>query len=89
MPSSIGDWYGPNSLRPRFHKRAPARLHAFADFVVFGRGFQVRRLLGFDELALEQRDFLGIVELDDVGRPVHAVRDQRTDDEHVRDTTRS
>ena len=37
------------------------------DLVVFRRGLDVRRLLGLDEFALEQRDLLGIVELDDVG----------------------
>src|SRR5258708_39719866 len=48
-------------------QRAPAAVHALGDLVVLDRGFPVGGLLGFDELALEQDDVLGIVELDDVG----------------------
>ena len=70
MPSSIGDWYGPISLRPGRVERAAAGVHPLGDLVVLLRGLDVRRLLGLDELALEQRDLLGIVELDDVERAV-------------------
>ena len=53
------------------------------DLVVLVSGFEVRSLLGFDELALEEGDLLRIIELDDVGCPVDRARDQRTDNEHV------
>src|SRR5207245_2337321 len=52
--------------------------------VVLDRGLDVRSLLRLDELALEKRDFLGVVELDDVGGTRRRARDQRRDDEHVR-----
>ena len=89
MPSSIGDWYGPSSLRPCAVKREAAGVHPLGDLVVLDRGFHVRRLLGLDELALEQRDVLGVVELDDVGRPVDAAGDQRADRPARAGTTRA
>ena len=70
MPSSIGDWYGPIFAAARPVQRAAAGVHALGDLVVLLRRLEVRRLLGLDELALEQRDLLGVVELDDVERPV-------------------
>ena len=70
MPSSIGDWYGPISLRPcAYSARRPASMRSAISSSSL-RGLRVGRLLGLDELALEQRDLLGIVELDDVDRLV-------------------
>src|SRR5438105_4100081 len=65
-------------------QRAPAAVHALAQDVVLDRGLRVRRLLRLDELALEQRDLLGIVELHHVGRAPRRTRDQVRDDQHVR-----
>ncbi len=48
------------------HQRAPSGVHAFGDLVVFAGGFHVRGAFRFDELALEERNFLGVVELDDI-----------------------
>src|ERR1700679_488828 len=50
------------------HQRAPARIHALGDFVVFARGLEIRGPLSLDEFALEQRDFLRIIKLDDIRR---------------------
>jgi hypothetical protein len=49
----------PRSIRPT------AGVHALGDLVVLDR-FHVGGAFGFDELALEQRDFFRIVELDDI-----------------------
>ena len=48
-------------------ERAAAAVEALADLVVLDRGLDVRRLLRLDELALEEDDLLGVVELDHVG----------------------
>src|SRR5687767_4479577 len=48
-------------------ERAPAAVQAQADLVVLDRGLDVSGLLRLDELALEEHDLLGIVELDHVG----------------------
>jgi hypothetical protein len=63
----MGDWYGPTSLRPRANNVAPG-VHPLGDLVVFARRLAIGRLLGRDELRLEQRDVLRIVILDDVQR---------------------
>src|SRR4249920_2326852 len=44
-------------------QRAAAGVHAQGDLVVLGAGFPVRGLFGFDELALERLNILGVVEL--------------------------
>ena len=84
MPSSIGDWYGPDLVVAALEQRAAAGVHAQRDLVVLGAGFPVRGLLGLDELALERGDVLGVVELDDVERLLRPLREQRGDDQHVR-----
>ena len=71
MPSSIGDWYGPVLLAAVLEQRRGPR-HAHADLLVLARGLVVRLLLGLDELALEEGDLLGIVELDHVARASRA-----------------
>ena len=54
------------------------------DLVVLDCRFHIRGLLGGNELGLEQRNVLGVVELDDVERLVDVLRDQRGHDQHVR-----
>ena len=52
-----------NLVGATLHQSQTARVHAFANFVVFDRGFHVGCTLRFDKLALEECDLLGIVEL--------------------------
>ena len=59
---------GPDFAAALRDQRAAAGVHPLGDLVVLLRGLAIRRLFGFDELALEQRDLFGIVELDDVER---------------------
>ena len=66
------------------YQRAATRIHPLGDLVVFLRGLVIRRLFGFDEFALEERNVLGVVELDHVERAIDRLRNQRADDEHVR-----
>ena len=66
MPSSIGDWYGPDLVASLRMQEPAAFVHALGDLVVLDGRLHVGGLLGLDELALEQRDLLGVVELDDV-----------------------
>ncbi|KGX49629.1 hypothetical protein Y025_5569 [Burkholderia pseudomallei TSV32] len=66
------------------HQRAAAGVHAPCDLVVLDRGLHIGGALRLDELALEQRDFLGVVELDDVRRLLRAARNQPRHHEHVR-----
>src|SRR6185369_15643220 len=56
-------------------ERVAAGVHPLGNLVVFARSLQVRGLLGVYELAFEERDVLGIVELDDVGGAVYRARD--------------
>ena len=75
---------GPDLVLAGPVQRAPALVHALGDFVVLRGSFHIRGLFGLDELALEQCDVLGIVELDDIGRAVDGAREQRAYDQHVR-----
>src|SRR5687768_5375877 len=63
---------------------APPAVQAQADLVVLDRGLDVCGLLRVDELALEERDLLGVVKLDHVGGASGRAWDQVRDDEHVR-----
>src|SRR5688572_29150133 len=71
-------------IQPLLVERAPAAVQALADLVVLERGLDVGRLLRVDELALEQHDFLGVVELDDVGGAGRRARDEVRHHQHVR-----
>src|SRR5688572_1771272 len=72
-------------LLPAVGDERPAALgHAHADLLVLERGLVVGPLLGLDELGLEERDLLGVVELDHVAARLRARRIERRDDEHVR-----
>src|SRR5688572_24013141 len=57
-------------------ERAPAAVQALADLVVLDRGLYVSGLLRVDEVALEEHDLLGIVELHHVGGARRRARDQ-------------
>ena len=61
-----------------------AAMEPGADLGVLGGGLHVRRLVRLDQSALEERDLLRIVELEDVGGVLRRARDQRADDERVR-----
>ena len=74
----------PDLVSSRVVERAPARIHPFGDLVVLGCSFHVRGLLRVDELALEQSDVLGLVELHDVGGPLDTAREHHAHDQHVR-----
>src|SRR5678816_993158 len=63
-------------------ERAAAAIEPLADLVVLERGLDVCRLLRLDELALEGDDFLGVIELDDVGGAGRRARDEVRDDQH-------
>ncbi|MOA23046.1 hypothetical protein D3C78_1436460 [compost metagenome] len=66
------------------HQGLAAGVHAFGDLIVFDGRFHVGGALGFDEFAFERRDFLGVVELDNVHRFLRALRVQRGQHQHVR-----
>ena len=56
-------------LNPSFVEQGLASgIHSDRNLVVLNAGFHVRGLLRFDEFALEQRHFFGVIELDDIDR---------------------
>ena len=74
----------PDLIETLQHQGAPTGIHAQRDLVVFLRRFSVRSLLGGDELALEQHDFFGVIELDHVGGRLRPARNQVRYHQHVR-----
>src|SRR5688572_14736420 len=66
---------GAGVVLTRLVERPAAAVEAPADLVVLERGLDVGSLLRLDEFALEQRDLLGVVELDDVGGARRRARD--------------
>src|SRR5688500_2950653 len=84
LPGPVPRIVGSPDVPPLLVERARAAVKALADFVVLDRRLDVGRLLRLDDLALEERDLLGIVELHHVGRARGRARDEVRDDEHVR-----
>src|SRR5690349_15681080 len=89
-PFSYSSWPEPGLARScRQSKifqaaRWAAAVHAALDVAVLDRRLEIGRLLGFDELALEQDDLFRVVELDHVGGELRRARNEVGDDEHVR-----
>src|SRR5438034_9498678 len=70
---------GPDFAPALGDQRHAAGIHPLGDLVVFLRGLVIGRLFRFDKLALEQCDFLWIVALDHIERPVVRLLNTTTD----------
>src|SRR6476661_10070353 len=67
-----------------FIKRPPPGCHTRANLAVFDCRFCIRRLLGSDEVSLEQHDVFRIIKLDYVRARLRSARHHAADDQHVR-----